>query len=124
MKIIRPTLKRIIALDMHPDVFCAAALEGSDPATAKTVWIIDRLPTLQIRKWAKKKLLTTDTVVLEASGNSFEIVAILKQLGIRTIVLESQQAGKIRNNDRCLKFHSINASMYGFNLPIDTVLGS
>ena len=34
--------KRIIGLDMHPDVFAAAALVGSDATQARMEWVQDR----------------------------------------------------------------------------------
>ena len=96
-------LGRIIGLDLHPDVFSAAALSGRDAATAKPVQQWDRLATAQLETWAKS-LLPGDLVVLEASGNSFESCERLKRCGVATIVLESQRAGQIRKtycaNDR------------------------
>jgi transposase len=89
--------KRIIGLDMHPDVYCAAALEGDDPASATVGWIKDRLETSKIENWAKKTLHLSDTIVLEASGNSFEIASKLKALGFNALVLESVQASKIKH---------------------------
>lgn len=94
---------RIIGLDLHPDVFSAAALAGRDAATAKPVQQWDRLATAQLEAWAKT-LAPGDLVVLEASGNSFESCERLKRCGVPTVVLESQRAGQIRKtycaNDR------------------------
>lgn len=96
-------LGRIIGLDLHPDVFSAAALSGREAATAKPVKQWDRLATADLEAWAKT-LQPGDLVVLEASGNSFESCARLKRCGIATVVLESQRAGQIRKtycaNDR------------------------
>ena len=58
----------------------------------------DRLSTAQLEDWAKKQLKKEDVVVLEASGNSFEIASRLHALGHTALVLESAQAGKIRDN--------------------------
>jgi transposase len=95
---------RIIGLDMHPDVFCAAALNRGSADTAEVLWVQDRIKTKNIRNWAGKHLRQGDTLVLEASGNSFEITSILHELGFTALVLESIQAGKLRenycNNDR------------------------
>lgn len=94
---------RIIGLDLHPDVFSAAALSGRDAATAKPEQQWDRLPTGQLEAWSKT-LLPGDLVVLEASGNSFESCKRLKSCGVATVILESQRAGQIRKtycaNDR------------------------
>lgn len=88
---------RIIGLDMHPDVFAAAALEGGR-ADGRIQWVHDRQPTAGLEAWAKKQLKEGDVVVLEASGNSFEVAARLHALGHTALVLESAQAAKIRDN--------------------------
>lgn len=88
---------RIIGLDMHPDVFAAAALEGGG-ADGRILWVQDRQPTAGLESWAKRQLKAGDVVVLEASGNSFEVAARLHALGHVALVLESAQAGKIRDN--------------------------
>jgi transposase len=88
---------RIIGLDMHPDVFAAAALEGGR-ADGRILWVQDRQPTAGLEAWAKKQLKGEDVVVLEASANSFEVAARLHALGHTALVLESAQAGKIRDN--------------------------
>lgn len=96
-------LGRIIGLDLHPDLFSAAALSGRDAATAQVVQQWDRLATARLETWAKT-LGAGDLVVLEASGNSFESCERLKRCGVATLVLESQRAGQIRKtycaNDR------------------------
>lgn len=89
--------KRIIGLDMHPDVFAAAAL-SVDAQREHAEWVQDRLLTSDLEKWAKKRLRKEDVIVLEASGNSFEVAARLHALGYCAMVLESTQAGKIRDN--------------------------
>ena len=89
--------KRIIGLDMHPDVFAAAAL-SVDARREHADWVQDRLATADLERWAKKQLRKEDVIVLEASGNSFEVAARLHALGHPTVVLESAQAGKIRDN--------------------------
>jgi transposase len=95
---------RIIGLDMHPDIYSAAALMGSDPATAKVERLWDALPVAGLVKWARKNIRPYDELVLEASGNSFEIAERLREAGFRAVVLESQRAGQIRdaycNNDK------------------------
>jgi transposase len=89
--------KRIIGLDMHPDVFAAAAL-SVDHKQQNAFWVQDRLSTAQLEDWAKKQRKKEDVVVLEASGNRFEIASRLHALGHTALVLESAQAGKIRDN--------------------------
>ena len=89
---------RIIGLDMHPDVFAAAAMENIDAASAKTLWVHDRQKTAQLERWADKHLQAGDILLLEASGNSFEVASRLHALGFTALVLESAQAGKLRDN--------------------------
>lgn len=89
---------RIIGLDMHPDVFAAAALAGANAVEASVEWVHDRQETAQLERWARKHLCAGDTVVLEASGNSFEVARRLHVCGITAVVLESAQASHIRHN--------------------------
>ena len=91
-------IKRIIGLDCHPDVFTASAIQGRDPGSSCELWVHDRIELVNLEAWAKKHLKNSDVVVLEASGNSFEVVERFHKLEITAIVLESQQAGKLRNN--------------------------
>lgn len=95
---------RVIGLDMHPDVFAAAALEGANPLEARSEWVQDRQGTEELEEWAKEHLRAGDTVVLEASGNSFEVARRLHGCGVTAVVLESAQASRIRhdfcNDDR------------------------
>lgn len=94
---------RIIGLDLHPEVFSAAALSGRDAATAQVVQNWDRLATSELARWAGK-LQPGDVVVLEATGNAFDAVERLRQCGVKSVVLETQRAGQIRTsyctNDR------------------------
>ncbi len=83
---------------MHPDVFAAAAIEKTSADLSKTLWIKDRLATAQLEDWAKKSLRKDDLLVLEASGNSFEVASRFHALGYTCLVLESHQASKIKEN--------------------------
>jgi transposase len=89
---------RTIGLDMHPDVFAAAALAGANPVEASVEWVHDRQETARLETWAQKHLRADDVVVLEASGNSFEVARRLHAAGVTAIVLESKQASHIRHN--------------------------
>src|SRR5882724_2912328 len=94
---------RVIGLDLHPDVFSAAALAGRDAATAQVEQSWDRRPTAELEKWGHA-LRPGDLVVVEASGNTFAAVERLRLAGGPAVVLESQRAGQIRTtycaNDR------------------------
>ncbi len=58
----------------------------------------------QLTHWAKKNTTEQDVIVLEASGNSFQVVRTLAALGRQALVLESCQMGKLKeahaNNDQ------------------------
>lgn len=94
---------RVIGLDLHPDVFSAAALVGRDAATAHVEQSWDRRSTAELETWART-LSPGDLVVIEASGNTFTGVDRLRAAGVQAVVLESQRAGQIRKsycaNDR------------------------
>ena len=94
---------RVIGLDMHPDVFSAAALSGRDAARARVEQCWDRRQSSELERWART-LQSADLVVLEASGNTFATTERLRALGVPTVVMESQRAGQIRKtycaNDR------------------------
>ena len=94
---------RVIGMDLHPDIFSAAALAGRDAATAKVEQHWDQRPIAELEKWGRT-LRAGDLVVFEASGNSFAAVDRLRTVGVEAVVLESQRAGQIRTtycaNDR------------------------
>ena len=98
MKAEMETIDRIIGLDMHPDVFAAAAIEKTSADLSKTLWVKDRLATAGLEEWAKQSLRKDDLLVLEASGNSFEVASRFHALGYTCLVLESHQASKIKEN--------------------------
>jgi transposase len=98
-----PAAGRVIGLDLHPDLFSAAALSGRDAVTAQVVQQWDRLPTGHLVRWAQR-LAKTDLIVVEASGNTFHAAEQLRGVGLKVLVLESYQASQVRtsycNNDR------------------------
>ncbi len=95
---------RVIGLDSHPGSFTAALLRGETPAQALIEKIFPKVPMTQLQSWAKKHTTAEDLLVLEASGNSFQVVRTLGAIGRRALVLESQQIGKLKevhaNNDK------------------------
>ena len=95
---------RVIGLDSHPDSFTAAPLLGATPATARVEKVFNKVPMNQLSAWARKNTTPQDLIVLEASGNSFEVVRVLANLGRRALVLESRWVGKLKeahaNNDK------------------------
>ena len=98
------TPPRVIGLDAHPDSFTAALLRGDTPAAALTEKTFNKIPLAQLPGWAEKHTGEHDVIVLEASGNSFQIVRTLAAIPRRAVVLESCQLGKLKeahaNNDR------------------------
>src|SRR2546430_17235399 len=55
--------QRVVGLDVHPDSFAGALLEGRDPASARVVSSSTRVPLSALEKWAERH--TDDTLVLE-----------------------------------------------------------
>jgi transposase len=97
-------VQRVIGFDSHPDSFTAALLRGTTPADALEEKIFNKVPMTRLKSWAKKSTMEEDLFVLEASGNSFQVVRLLAAIGRKALVLESCQMGKLKeahaNNDR------------------------
>ena len=97
-------VERVIGFDAHPDSFTAAALRGPTPAAAIVEKTFNQVPMSQLKSWAEKHTIEHDLFVLEASGNSFQIVRTLAAIGRKALVLESCQMGKLKeahaNNDK------------------------
>jgi transposase len=104
MKTNLPDAERVIGFDAHPDSFTAAILRGPTPAAATVEKLFNKVPMDQLQNWAKKQITPKDLIVLEASGNSFQVVRTLAALERRALVLESCQLGKLKeahaNNDK------------------------
>jgi transposase len=96
--------ERVIGFDSHPDTFTAALLRGPTPAAAVTEKTFNQVPMAQLQGWAKRHTTAQDLFVLEASGNSFQVVRSLAAIDRKAIVLESCQMGKLKeahaNNDQ------------------------
>jgi transposase len=97
-------INRVIGLDSHPDSFTAAVLQGTTPSNALTQKIFNKVPIRHLAKWAQTHTTPQDLIVLEASGNSFQVVRTLKAVDRPALVLESVQIGKLKeahaNNDK------------------------
>jgi transposase len=95
---------RVIGFDSHPDTFTAALLQGPTPAAAVLEKTFNQVPMAQLSNWAKKHTTPQDLFVLEASGNSFQVVRTLAAIERKALVLESCQMGKLKeahaNNDK------------------------
>jgi transposase len=98
------SVQRVIGLDGHPDTFTAALINGQTPASAIVEKTYNRIPIDQLGHWASKHSTAQDLFVLEASGNSFQIVRTLAAAGRKAKVLESCHLGKLKeahaNNDK------------------------
>lgn len=97
-------VERVIGFDAHPDSFTAAILRGPTPAAAVVEKVYNKVPMAQLPSWAQKHTTAQDLIVLEASGNSFQVVRTLAAAGRPAKVLESCQMGKLKeahaNNDK------------------------
>lgn len=97
-------VERVIGFDSHPDSFTAAVLRGSTPAGAVVEKMFNKVLLGQLPNWAQKNTNPQDLFVLEASGNSFQVVRVLAAIGRKAKVLESCHLGKLKeahaNNDK------------------------
>jgi transposase len=97
-------IQRVVGFDCHPDSFTAALLHGPTPAAAVVEKMFNKVPMGRLSNWAQKNTTSQDLFVLEASGNSFQVVRALAAVGRRALVLESWHMGKLKeahaNNDK------------------------
>lgn len=98
------SVERVIGLDAHPDTFTAAIVRGPTPAAAIVEKTFNQIANVQLQRWASKHTTAQDLFVLEASGNSFQMVRLLAAVGREALVLESCHMGKLKeahaNNDK------------------------
>ena len=98
------SVERVIGFDSHPDSFTAAVLRGPTPAAAIVERTFNKVPLAQLSNWARKHTTAEDLFVLEASGNSFQVVRTLAACERKAKVLESCHLGKLKeahaNNDK------------------------
>src|SRR5213596_1447705 len=86
---------RVVGLDVHPDSFAGAVVEGRDPASAVVSSTSTRVELERLEEWALRHTITEDTLVLEASGNAFAVGARLRAIGREVEILDSHRAGKV-----------------------------
>jgi len=86
---------RVVGLDVHPDSFAAAVVEGSDPASAQVLSSSRRVELEQLEQWALRHTRKEDVLVLEASGNAFAVTERLRAIGRKAEILDSHRAGKV-----------------------------
>jgi len=86
---------RVVGLDVHPDSFAGAVVEGTDPAQARVLSSSTRVELEQLEQWALRHTSTEDRLVLEASGNAFAVATRLRTIGRKVEILDSHRAGKV-----------------------------
>jgi transposase len=86
---------RAVGLDVHPDTFAAAILEGREPLGARVRLNVTQQPLAALGAWATRHTTEADVLILEASANSFAIAERLTALGRQVYILESHRAGQI-----------------------------
>src|SRR5439155_24927259 len=86
---------RVVGLDVHPDSFAGAVVEGHDPASAVVLSTSTRVELERLEEWARRHTSTEDTLVLEASGNAFAVGARLRAIDREVEILDSHRAGKV-----------------------------
>ena len=84
---------RVVGLDVHPDSFAGAVVEGSDPASAQVLSTSRRVELEQLEKWASSHTNKEDILVLEASGNAFAVAARLRRIGREVEILRRYAVG-------------------------------
>jgi transposase len=87
-----------VGLDVHPDSFAGAILEGSDPQKARIVSTSTRVALPLLEKWAQGHTSPNDVLVMEASGNAFCVAERLRGIGRNVVILDSHRAGRIGKN--------------------------
>src|SRR5438128_11393240 len=85
---------RVVGLDVHPDNFAGAVVEGTDPASAQVLSTSTRVELEQLEQWALRHTRREDTLVWEASGNAFAVAARLRAIGREGEILERHRGGK------------------------------
>lgn len=86
---------RVVGLDVHPDSFAGAILEGNDAWSAKVVRTSTRVALSELEAWAGRQTEPGDVLVLEASGNAFCVAERLRAIKRKTVILDSHRAGKV-----------------------------
>ena len=86
---------RIVGLDVHPDSFAGAILEGMDPWKARVVRTSTRVALPLLEKWALRHTRESDVLVLEASGNAFAVAERLREVKRKVLILDTHRAGKV-----------------------------
>jgi transposase len=86
---------RVVGLDVHPDTFAAAILNGRDPLSARVISNVTRQPLEALCAWAARHTIQDDILVIEASANTFTIAERLRALDRQVVILESHRAGQI-----------------------------
>jgi len=91
----RRSKSRIVGLDVHPDSFAGAILQGMDPWKARVVSTSTRVALPLLEKWVLRHTREEDILVMEASGNAFCVAERLRALKHKVVILESHRAGKV-----------------------------
>ena len=91
----RRSKSRIVGLDVHPDSFAGAILQGMDPWKARVVSTSTRVALPLLEKWVLRHTREEDILVMEASGNAFCVAERLRALKHEVVILESHRAGKV-----------------------------
>jgi hypothetical protein len=93
-KKMRQSNARVIGLDVHPDSFAGAILEGSDAGSARVLSTSTRVALPGLEQWAERHTRREDLLVLEASGNAFAVAQRLRRIKRRVEILDRSPGGK------------------------------
>src|SRR5438132_11148578 len=91
----RSNQDRIVGLDVHPDSFAGAILQGTDPWKARVVSTSTRVALPLLEKWALRHTREEDILVMEASGNALCVAVRLRVLKRKVVMRDSHRVGKV-----------------------------
>ncbi len=98
---------RAIGLDIHPDTFAAAILDGRDPLHARVVASVTRQPLEALGAWAARHTTAEDVLILEASANSFTVADSLLAARERRTRLRRMMALEIEEQPDFLRLYKL-----------------
>lgn len=90
----KPDDRRVVAVDIHPDIFSVCFMTGQSNHEARIVKQQRDIDMSGFDLWARRELGAQDLVLFEAGSNSFEAVRRLEAMGVSAVVLESHQVSK------------------------------
>jgi transposase len=89
------TERAVVGVDLHPDSFAAAVTSGESASEMKVERRFTKMDCASWDAWLERGIPKGSTVVVEASGNSFEFAKAVQRHGHKAVVLDSVSVGRI-----------------------------